>query len=100
TPAAAPAVNPDQKELTWEDVKPVDQIGLEVGFRLGGLVDKSQGGELLARIKGVRRKLSQDLGFLIQSVHIRDNLELQPNAYRISLSGVSIAEGGIYPDRH
>ncbi|HEX4377873.1 MAG TPA: flagellar biosynthesis protein FlhA [Steroidobacteraceae bacterium] len=97
-PPAAP-VNPEQRELSWEDVKPVDQIGLEVGFRLVRLVDKSQGGELLARIKGVRRKLSQELGFLVQSVHIRDNLELQPNAYRISLSGVTIAEGVIYPDR-
>jgi flagellar biosynthesis protein FlhA len=98
-PEPPPLTNPDQKELSWEDVKPADQIGLEVGFRLVRLVDKSQGGELLARIKGVRRKLSQELGFLVQSVHIRDNLELQPNAYRISLSGVSIAEGIIYPER-
>jgi flagellar biosynthesis protein FlhA len=98
-PEPAPVVNPDQKELSWDDMKPVDQIGLEVGFRLVRLVDKSQGGELLARIRGVRRKLSQELGFLVQSVHIRDNLELQPNAYRISLSGVAIAEGTIYPDR-
>jgi flagellar biosynthesis protein FlhA len=98
-PAPAPVVNADQKELSWDDVKPVDQIGLEVGFRLVRLVDKSQGGELLARIRGVRRKLSQELGFLVQSVHIRDNLELIPNGYRISLSGVAIAEGTVYPDR-
>ncbi|HWW19197.1 MAG TPA: flagellar biosynthesis protein FlhA [Steroidobacteraceae bacterium] len=102
-PAAAapppPVVNPEHKELSWEDVQPVDQIGLEVGFRLVRLVDKAQGGELLARIRGVRRKLSQELGFLVQSVHIRDNLELQPNAYRISLAGVAIADGIVHPDR-
>jgi flagellar biosynthesis protein FlhA len=94
-----PAIHPDQKELSWEDVRPVDQIGLEVGFRLVRLVDKAQGGELLARVRGVRRKLSQELGFLVQSVHIRDNLELQPNAYRISLAGVAIADGVVHPDR-
>jgi flagellar biosynthesis protein FlhA len=96
TPAAVPA---DQRELSWDDVKPVDLIGVEVGFRLVPLVDKSQGGELLARIRGVRRKLSQDLGFLVQSVHIRDNLELSPNAYRISLAGVTLADGVVYPER-
>jgi flagellar biosynthesis protein FlhA len=98
-PAPPPAVHPDQKELSWDDVQPVDQIGLEVGFRLVRLVDKAQGGELLARIRGVRRKLSQELGFLVQSVHIRDNLELAPNAYRISLAGVAIADSMVYPDR-
>ncbi len=89
----------EQRELSWDDVRPVDLIGIEVGYRLVPLVDKGQGGELLARIRGVRRKLSQELGFLVQPVHIRDNLELQPNAYRISLSGVAIAEGVIYPER-
>jgi flagellar biosynthesis protein FlhA len=74
-------------------------IGLEVGFRLVPLVDKNNGGELLSRIRGVRRKLSQELGFLVQSVHIRDNLELAPNAYRISLAGVAVADGVVYPDR-
>ena len=74
-------------------------IGLEVGYRLVPLVDRNQGGELLARIKGVRRKLSQDLGFLIQAVHIRDNLELAPNTYRINLAGVPVGEGDVYPDR-
>ena len=94
-----PAVNAENRELSWDDVKPVDQIGLEVGFRLVRLVDKAQGGELLARIRGVRRKLSQELGFLVQSVHIRDNLELSPNAYRISLAGVAIVDGMVYPDK-
>ena len=86
-------------ELGWDDVQPVDSIGLEVGYRLIPLVDKSQGGELLNRIKGIRKKLSQEVGFLIPSVHIRDNLELVPNAYRITLLGVTAGEAEIYPDR-
>ncbi|MEO9273539.1 flagellar biosynthesis protein FlhA [Marinomonas sp. 5E14-1] len=87
------------KDLSWDDVAPVDMLGLEVGYRLIPLVDKSQGGELLARIKGVRRKLSQDLGFLVPSVHIRDNLDLMPNAYRVTLMGVSLAEAEVHPDK-
>ncbi|MBJ7549255.1 flagellar biosynthesis protein FlhA [Marinomonas ostreistagni] len=89
----------ESKDLSWEDVAPVDMLGLEVGYRLIPLVDKSQGGELLARIKGVRRKLSQELGFLVPSVHIRDNLDLMPNAYRITLMGVSLAEAEVHPDK-
>jgi len=96
-PVAAPS--PEARDLSWDDVQPVDLIALEVGYRLVPLVDKSQGGELLARIKGARRKLSQDLGFLVQSVHIRDNLELAPNAYRISLGGGAVGDGDVYPDR-
>ena len=87
------------KELSWEDVQPVDTIGLEVGYRLISLVDKEQGGELLERVKGVRKKLSQDFGFLIPSVHIRDNLELSPNTYRIRLMGVTSGEAVIYPNQ-
>ncbi|MEH6346597.1 MAG: flagellar biosynthesis protein FlhA [Bermanella sp.] len=100
--AAAPKALPDGnsgKEVDWDDVENVDIIGLEVGYRLIPLVDKNQGGQLLSRIKGIRRKLSQDLGFLIPSVHIRDNLDLLPNAYRILLMGVSIAEAEIEPDK-
>jgi flagellar biosynthesis protein FlhA len=89
----------EPRELSWEDVQPSDPVGLEVGFRLVPLVDKGNGGELLARVRGVRRKLSQELGFLVQAVHIRDNLELSPNAYRISLAGVAVGEGSVYPDR-
>ena len=89
----------EARELTWDDVQPVDMIGLEVGYRLVPLVDKAQGGDLLARIRGVRRKLTQDLGFLIQAVHIRDNLDLPPNTYRINLGGVPVGEGFIYPER-
>ncbi len=94
----APVSN-EKKELSWEDVRPVDPIGLEVGYRLVALVDKEQGGELLPRIRGVRLKLSQELGFLIPPVHIRDNLELAPNAYRISLAGVPLGEAVLMPDR-
>ncbi len=89
----------ETKELGWEDVTPVDMVGLEVGYRLIPLVDRAQGGQLLARIKGVRKKLSQEMGFLMPSVHIRDNLDLLPNAYRLTLMGVSVAEAEVYPDR-
>lgn len=94
-----PALGHEQRDLSWDDVSQVDTIGLEVGYRLISLVDQAQGGELLSRIKGVRRKLSQELGFLIPAVHIRDNLELGPNQYRISLMGVSSGEADIYPER-
>jgi flagellar biosynthesis protein FlhA len=89
----------ESRDLSWEDVQAVDLLGLEVGYRLVPLVDRNQGGDLLARIRGVRRKLSQDLGFLVPAVHIRDNLDLGPSAYRINLSGVPIGEGIIYPER-
>lgn len=89
----------ERRDLDWDDVMPVDMVGLEVGYRLIPLVDKMQGGQLLNRIKGVRKKLSQDLGFLVPSVHIRDNLDLLPGAYRITLMGVVIGESEVYPDR-
>ncbi|WP_344795404.1 flagellar biosynthesis protein FlhA [Litoribacillus peritrichatus] len=89
----------DVKDLSWDDVTPVDPVGLEVGYRLIPMVDKSQGGMLLNRIKGVRKKLSQEVGFLMPSVHIRDNLDLLPNVYRISLMGVVVGEAEIHPDR-
>ncbi|MES9940807.1 MAG: flagellar biosynthesis protein FlhA [Candidatus Thiodiazotropha sp. 6PLUC2] len=94
-----PVEQPEQRDLSWDDVQPVDLVGLEVGYRLIPLVDRNQGGQLMNRIKGVRRKLSQELGFLIPSVHIRDNLDLAPNNYRISINGVVVAEVEIYPDR-
>ena len=98
-PAISDQDGPTQKELSWDDVQPVDMIGLEVGYRLIPLVDKDQGGELLERVKGVRKKLSQDFGFLIPPVHIRDNLELTPNSYRITLMGVAVGEAEIRPDQ-
>lgn len=94
-----PVREEQHKELGWDDVLAVDIIGLEVGYRIIPLVDKSQGGALLGRIKGVRKKLSQELGFLMPSVHIRDNLDLMPNVYRITLMGVNIAEAEIHPER-
>ena len=98
-PQSKPDATEEQKELSWDDVMPVDMAGLEVGYRLIPLVDKMQGGQLLSRIKGVRKKLSQDLGFLVPSVHIRDNLDLLPGAYRITLMGVIVGDAEIYPDR-
>jgi flagellar biosynthesis protein FlhA len=99
SPKPAPPA-PETRELSWEDVRPVDLVGLEVGYRLVSLVDKRQnGGDLLGRVRGVRRKLSQELGFLIPAVHIRDNLDLAPNVYRINLSGVPVGESVIYPDK-
>ena len=87
------------EDLGWEDVDPVDLIGLEVGYRLIPLVDRSRDGALVARIKGVRKKLTEEMGFLVSPVHIRDNLDLSPNAYRISLAGVSIGEGEVHVDK-
>jgi len=100
-PVAAPVTEEpsnESRELSWDDVEVVDIIGLEVGYRLIPMVDKNQGGQLMGRIKGVRKKLSQELGFLIPSVHIRDNLDLAPNAYRLSLMGVPVGEAEIQPE--
>ncbi|MHC1480532.1 flagellar biosynthesis protein FlhA [Frateuria aurantia] len=95
--ASKPA--PERPELGWEDVSSVDIIGLEVGYRLVGLVNKKQDGDLLNRVKSVRRKLSQELGFLLPAVHIRDNLDFNANTYRISLNGVPMGESEIHIDR-
>ncbi|MCW8911677.1 MAG: flagellar biosynthesis protein FlhA, partial [Gammaproteobacteria bacterium] len=97
--AASPAIPEETRELSWDDVQPVDLVGLEVGYGLIPMVDKNQDGQLLNRIKGVRKKLSQELGFLIHPVHIRDNLDLAPNAYRITMMGVPVGESEVYPDR-
>ncbi|MFZ6679910.1 flagellar biosynthesis protein FlhA [Undibacterium sp. Tian12W] len=83
----------EMEEATWQDILPVDTLGLEVGYRLIPLVDKNQGGELLRRIKGIRKKFAQEVGFLSPPVHIRDNLELKPSAYRITLKGVEVGAG-------
>lgn len=92
--AAAPVQ--EAMEATWGDVAPLDVLGLEVGYRLIPLVDKSQDGELLRRIRGIRKKFAQEVGFLVSPVHIRDNLELKPNAYRILLKGVEVGQGEAY----
>jgi len=97
--APAETKTSEPRELSWEDVVPVDTVGLEVGYRLIPLVDKNQGGQLMSRIKGVRKKLTQEIGFLIPPVHIRDNLELAPSAYRITLMGVTLGAAEVYSDR-
>ena len=97
---AGAATEPSQvPELSWDEVRPVEPLALEVGYKLIAMVDKTQGGELLARLKGIRRKLTQDLGFLIPAVHVRDNLELAPGQYRLLVHGVPVATGELYPDR-
>ncbi len=95
----APEPTEETRELSWDDVVPVDPIGLEIGYRLIPMVDKAQDGQLLKRLRGVRKKLSQDLGFLVPSVHIRDNLDLAPTGYRISVHGATVAEATIHVDR-
>ncbi|MBC3870138.1 flagellar biosynthesis protein FlhA [Undibacterium oligocarboniphilum] len=92
-PEAQATAAPELEEATWQDILPVDTLGLEVGYRLIPLVDKTQGGELLRRIKGIRKKFAQEVGFLSPPVHIRDNLELKPSAYRIALKGVEVGAG-------
>ncbi|CAN7625733.1 flagellar biosynthesis protein FlhA [Polaromonas sp. LjRoot131] len=93
-PPPAPA---ESQEASWDDVALVDPLGLEVGYRLISLVDKSQNGELLGRIKSIRKKFAQDIGFLVPVVHIRDNLEIKPNAYVLKLKGVQIGQGEAFP---
>uniref|UniRef100_UPI00257D15F8 FHIPEP family type III secretion protein n=1 Tax=Thauera sp. TaxID=1905334 RepID=UPI00257D15F8 len=102
--AAAPAAakqaeapRADAQEASWNDVSQVDVLGLEVGYRLIPMVDKGQDGELLKRIRGLRKKFAQEVGFLSSPVHIRDNLELKPNTYRIALKGVEVGSGEAYP---
>ncbi|MFC5568965.1 flagellar biosynthesis protein FlhA [Lysobacter yangpyeongensis] len=97
--STAQVVDPAAAELSWDEIRPVEPLALEVGYRLIALVDKAQGGQLLARLKGVRRKLTQDVGFLIPAVHVRDNLELAPNHYRVLVHGVPVASGELHPDR-
>lgn len=96
--AAAQSITPpEQQEAAWTDVVPVDTLGLEVGYRLIPLVDRGQDGELLKRIRGLRKKFAAEIGFLTAPVHIRDNLELKPNGYRITLKGVDVGSGEAYP---
>ena len=96
-PKPAPVPLEANAEATWDDLQPVDTLGLEVGYRLIALVDKAKQGDLLSRIKGVRRKFAQDVGFLPPPVHIRDNLELKPSSYRLTLRGAIVGEGEAFP---
>lgn len=99
-PASLQAPVTTDGEASWDDLQPVDQLGLELGYRLIALVDKNRQGDLLTRIKGVRRKFAQEVGFLPPAVHVRDNLELKPSAYRITLRGVIVGEGEAFPGMH
>ena len=99
TQAAANAALTEPADATWDDVALVDPLGLEVGYRLIPLVDRSQNGELLGRIKSIRKKIAQEIGFLVPVVHIRDNLEIKPNAYVITLKGVRIGQGEAFPNQ-
>ena len=96
-PAPPPEAQAANAEASWDDLQPVDTLGLEVGYRLIALVDKSRQGDLLSRIKGVRKKFAQDMGFLPPAVHIRDNLELKPSIYRVLLRGAVVGEGEAFP---
>jgi len=95
--SAAPLVTSNQapKELDWDDVEQVDLIGLEIGYGLIPLVNVESGGQLMTRVKGVRKKLSAELGFLVQPVRIRDALNLEPDAYHIVLNGVVRGRGEV-----
>ena len=96
TPIPEPA-RQESPEVSWSDVVPIDALGLEVGYRMIALVDRAQDGELLRRIRGLRKKFAAETGFLVPAVHIRDNLELRPNAYRITLKGVEVGSGEVFP---
>ncbi len=98
-PVEEKQMTPESRDLSWDDVQPLDSVGLEVGYRLIPMVDKQQGGQLMPRIRGVRKKLSQEMGFLIPAVHIRDNLDLPPNGYRVTLLGVTVGEAEVFPER-
>ncbi|MDR5855848.1 flagellar biosynthesis protein FlhA [Caballeronia sp. LZ062] len=95
--ASAAAASAENAEASWEDVALIDPLGLEVGYRLIPLVDRNADGELLKRIKGIRKKFAQEIGFLPPVIHIRDNLELRPNGYRIALKGVEVGVGEAFP---
>jgi len=97
TPITAASASADSAEASWEDVALIDPLGLEVGYRLIPLVDRNADGELLKRIKGIRKKFAQEIGFLPPVIHIRDNLELRPNGYRIALKGVEVGVGEAFP---
>jgi flagellar biosynthesis protein FlhA len=94
------AQTPAETEATWDDLQPVDLLGLELGYRLIALVDRNRRGDLLTRIKGVRKKFAQEVGFLPPPVHVRDNLELKPSSYRIMLRGVVVGEGEVFPGQY
>ncbi len=100
SPADRPEPGGGEGEASWDDLQPVDPLGLELGYRLVALVDKNRHGDLLSRIRGVRRKFAGEIGFLPPAVHVRDNLDLKPSVYRISLRGVVMGEGEVFPGKY
>ncbi|WP_299596977.1 flagellar biosynthesis protein FlhA [uncultured Microbulbifer sp.] len=94
-----PEAPPEVPEASWDDVELIDTLGLEVGHRLIPLVDQRQQGELLGRLKSVRKKFAKEVGFLPPVVHIRDDLELSPNTYVISLKGAEVGRGEAHPGK-
>jgi flagellar biosynthesis protein FlhA len=92
---AEAATDPMQEELGWDDVDQVDLVALDIGYGLIPLVNPETGGQLLPRVKGVRKKLSAELGFLVQPIRIRDNLDLSPDVYHIVMNGVVRGKGEI-----
>ena len=99
TPVQRPQENAANTEATWNDVQLEDSLGMEVGYRLIPMVDSQQDGELLGRIRSIRKKFAQEMGFLPPVVHIRDNMDLPPARYRILMKGVEIGSGDAYPGR-
>jgi len=88
-----------ETDLDWNDVALIDRISLEIGYGLINLVGMKKDGQLIARIKGIRKKISRDFGFLIPTIHVKDNINLAPNTYRIHMKGVMVAESSVYPDK-
>jgi len=95
-PLPAPVVNPSQ--IQWDEVSDGAALSLELGYGLVGLVDERKGAPLMARITGIRRQLSRELGFVVPLVRVRDNLSLGPNSYRITVAGVVVGEDECWPD--
>ncbi|AUW57958.1 flagellar biosynthesis protein FlhA [Sphingobium sp. SCG-1] len=101
TKANAPepvAEAPNPANIEWDDVSDGAVLGLEIGYGLIGMVDERKGAPLMARITGIRRQLSRELGFVVPMVRVKDNLALEPNAYRITIAGVVVGEDEIWPD--
>lgn len=94
-PLAPADEEPVSVDVSWDDIPPVDVLALEVGYRLIPLVDRNQGGAMLARITEARRRFAADMGLVVPLVRVRDNLELKPNGYRITLKGIEVARGDI-----
>ena len=95
----APKVEPaDPSRIGWDEVSDGMQVHLDIGYGLVPLVDERKGAPLMARITGIRRQLSKELGFVVPMVRVKDNLALEPNQYRITIAGVVVGEDDIWPD--